>query len=1784
MPATSTPPLAPIALVGIGCRFPGASGPAAFWDLLRDGRDAIREVPPERFDVDEFYDPRPGTPGKIATRWGGFLDAVDQFDAGFFGIAPREASRMDPQQRLLLEVAWEALADGGQVLTHFQPGETGVFVGALSTEYEDLLFDSPESVNVYSLVGSSRSVLAGRLSYALGVEGPSVTVDTACSSSLVALHLACQALRAGECRMALVGGVNLILEPKYSIGFSQARMLAPDGRCKAFDARANGFVRSDGVAVVVLKPLAAALAAGDPIYAVVRGSAVNNDGQSGGLLMTPSQQGQEAVLRAAYGAAGVVPGQVQYVEAHGTGTSAGDPIEAGALGTVLAEGRAPGTRCAIGSVKTNIGHTEGAAGLAGVIKVALSLQRRQLPPSLHCDEPNPAIPWDALPLTVQRELAPWPAHDGPALAGVNSFGISGTNAHVILEEAPDAGAAGEAAPDADPAAALLLPLSARTPEALAGVVRATRDWLGDPANEAVSLRDLGHTASRRRAHLDERLAVVAMSRAGLRDALDAAVRDEVRPGLVRGRQTSDHQRKVAFVFPGQGGQWAGMARDLLAREPVFRAALTACDAALRRYCEWSLLDEIAADADASRLGEIDVVQPAIFAVQVALAAQWRTWGIAPDAVVGHSMGEVAAAHVAGILSLDDAARIICLRSQLLRRTSGRGAMALVALSWEHAARALAGYEDRVAVAASNSPTLTVLSGDPAALEAIMAALQRQGVFCQLVRVDVASHSPQMDPLRPELLRLLDGIQPQAGHTAFASTVTLVRCAGPELDAAYWVSNLREPVRLAATVQQLVAEGYDTFVELSPHPTLIGAVQQMLQPLRGAGRALPSLRRQEDGRAVLLESLGALYTVGCPVAWDALYAGGRAVALPSYPWQRERYWFDDDTGGVAAAMPGQRGPARLGSGGMPLLGQHLAAAGEPGTHLWEMEIGIANLAYLTDHRVQGKAVLPGAAYVELALEATAQALGLGAHALEVMRFHQALVLPERGGVTMQVMLSAPTAERANVQIFSRMAGAGDSGAGSGGAVWTRHASGTVRLAAPTDEEVAQPDAMELAQLRARCAEAVSPGDHYATLAARELDYGPAFQGVGALWRGAGEALARVAVTEPIADRAGAYILHPALLDACFQTLVAALGSGADDADQATETYLPVAIERLRVYDAAVAERIAWCHAVKRDDTSGAGAPGGTAPESITGDLRVLDAAGRVLAEVVGLRAQRLAPDAPRAETARVEDWLYQVMWQESPPRPTDAARVANADAPGTWLLFADRLGVAAALRQQLEARGATCVLVARDDQHDPGAEHDGNGQGNGSNRRHPDDARLDPTDADAYTALLRRLAAGGQPALRGAVHLWSLDAPEPVADDLDRIQAAQDRGSVSLLYLAQALASAEPGAEQREGATPRLWVVTAGAQAVPGADVAENAGDDPLLTLAQTPMLGLARVVPYELPELRCARVDLSAAPTETEIAALAAALWSGDAEDEVALRGAARFVRRLAPYTPPDAPEAEAAASRLEIALPTTVPLGVASVRPGMLDQLALRLVERRAPSPGEVEVQVRAAGLNFIDLMRAMGIYPDQPAGAIPLGIECAGVVVAVGTDVADVRAGDAVVAITPASESCLRTYVTTKACLTFPIPEGMRFAQAAVQPMAYLTAWYALHHLGHMGAGERVLIHAAAGGVGLAALALAQRAGAEVFATAGSAEKRAYLAARGVQHLMDSRSLAFADEVLAATGGAGVDLVLNSLAGAAIPRSLATLGAYGRFLELGKSDIYQDRQLGLGVFRNNISFAAID
>ncbi len=1708
MVATSVPE--PIAIIGIGCAFPGARGPEAFWQLLCEGRSVIREIPPERFGIDHYHDPTPGTPGKIITRWGGFLEQVDQFDPGFFGISNREAESMDPQQRLLLEVAWEAIEDAGLTRRELSNATTGVFVGVSSSDYSDMQLQQQDAstLDVYTLPGTARSIVAGRLSHLLDLKGPSLAVDTACSSSLVAAHLACQSLWNGECNLALVGGVNVILTPEAWSVLSLAHILSPDGCARVFDARANGFVRGEGAGIALLKPLTQAQADGDPIYAVIRGSAINNDGHNSSV-MTPNQQAQAAVLRAAYRHAGIEPGQVHYIEAHGTGTSVGDPIEARALGTVMAGERSLDTPCLIGSVKTNIGHLEAGAGIAGLIKTALCLNHRSIPPSLNFAVPNPAVPWGDLPLRVQQEYREWPIAAGTAWAGVSSFGISGTNVHMVLADSPPEPIA-KCQPSTE--GTYLLPLSAHSPTALAETVIRFRDFVNGELHRH-SLHDLCYSATLRRTHHAHRLAFVCHSQQELTEQLNAYCQ---RTPIVPPRATAhEGVGGPVFVFSGQGAEFWPIDSALLTRFPIFQEVLACCDNLLRAQgTDWSLLEQLTATSAHSRLHETDVCQAAIFACQVALAALWRSWGIVPSAVIGHSLGEVAAAHVAGALSLEQAVTIVFQRGRITKQASGKGAMALVGLSMSAATEAIQDYGSALAVAVSNSPTTSVLSGDPVALATVVAALEEHNIFVRrLPAIDYAAHSPQMEPLKDELADVLHGLTPQNTAIPFYSTVTTTALAGTILHAHYWADNLREPVCFSQTVQHALSEGHRCFLEVHPAQVLLRPMQEVIEHVGAEAAVYTSLRRGNDGATALFQTLGNLYRDGYAVQWEGLYpTDGHYVHLPMTAWQRQRCWLPARD---RVANP-QRANMNSGTSQHPLVGRPIQSAMHPDTYLVQVELGPNSPSYLADHRVYQATVLPAAAYVEMAF-AVAAALGPDdQYTVTDLQLEKALIFPERG--TLPIQIVATIAKKTLVLAYYSCPDGNDRSS------WLYHAKATVRCNHIDDSKTA--GYLSLPSAFQQEAETTFTGqEHYQLMAAHGLEYGPCFQGIEQLWLAGTAAMAKLSLPQSIIAEMPKYHLHPVLLDLAFQSVAAIMQSAATT--RTTGLYLPVALKALHIHHSPLHSVYAQIilHPAQSE-----------ADQHVMADVYLLDSEGQILVEAQGLVLHQVAK-TQSADGRDLNQHLYEMTWKQEP-----LSVVPKSSASGRWLIVGNTEELGQALAQQFQLDNHECLLM-------PSL----NGQ----------EAQADIGNQDFTCRLSTALAQTDKP-LSGIIYL----AAPNVAGANDSSVSMGQSALFDLLRLTQILVKGKEKQHQdgqySEDDLPRLWLITRAAQSVTEADS---------ILLNQAPLWGLVRTINLELPRLRCSCIDLQANLAFEESTFLYQEMRADGPETQIAYRGGQRLVVRLERYvedlTHRQRPVVPGEAIRLETAAP------------GILDNLRLAATERRIPSPAQVEIRVHSAGLNFLDVLSALGLRPDQEGTALTLGMECAGTVTKVGESVTDLQVGDEVLAVAPHSIS---NFACTSAKLVRRKPANLSFQEAATVPVAYLTAYYALHTLGRLRSGERVLIHAAAGGVGLAAVYLAQYLGAEIYATAGSTEKRAFLHELGIPYVMDSRSLAFADEVMAYTHGEGVDLVLNSLAGEAIPNSLALLRTNGRFLEIGKRDIYGHSRLDMGLLKKNIAFFAID
>jgi acyl transferase domain-containing protein/NADPH:quinone reductase-like Zn-dependent oxidoreductase/acyl carrier protein len=1602
----------PLAIVGMSCRFPGGvTSPEQLWDLVVSGRDAVSHFPGDRgWDLDRLYDPDPDHPGTAYTRQGGFLDRAAEFDSEFFGISPREALVMDPQQRLLLEATWEALEDAGIDPTSLRGTDTGVFCGTMYADYQFVAgsSDRREEIEGYLMIASAASVASGRISYTFGFEGPAITVDTACSASLVAIAQACAALRSRECSLALAGGVTVMAQPNIFVEFSRQRAISADGRCKAYGAAADGVGWGEGCGLILLERLSDARRNGRRILGLVRGAAVNQDGASNGLT-APNGPSQERVIRTALAAAGLGPGDVDVVDGHGTGTRLGDPIEAEALLATYGRERSTGPLW-LGSVKSNIGHTQAAAGVASVIKMVQAMRHGVLPPTLHVDEPSPHVDWSSGEIELLTEAREWTDPGRPRRAGVSSFAVSGTNAHLILEEAPeeapaevpeDAPAAG--APVAGPVVAasnLVVPvvLSARGAEAL----RAQADRLRASliARPELGLVDVGFSSAVTRAHLEHRAAVVAADRGRLLAGLAAVASAEPVEGVVDGRAAGG---KAVFVFPGQGAQWAGMAVELLDSSPVFAAEIAACGEALAPFVDWRLEDVLRGVEGAPSLERVDVVQPALWAVMVSLAALWRSYGVTPSAVVGHSQGEIAAACVAGGLSLADGARVVALRSRLVRdRLAGRGGMVSVGLPVGQVEQMLSRFDGRVSVAAVNGPATVVVSGAPDAVDDLLADCDGRGVRARRVAVDYASHSAQVETIEAELLAALAPVSPVSAPVRLYSATVGGFIDTATMDAGYWYRNLRDRVGFEPAVRALIDNGAGCFIEISPHPVLTMAVEETSTAAGTTDRVrvIGSLRRDEGHLTRFVTSLAEAHVAGVAVDWPAHYRGtdARRVPLPTYAFQRTRYW---PTPGNSAGDVRAAGQHRIEH---PILTAAVPVA-DRDEWIFTGRISPETQPWTRDHVVFGTIVVPGAALVEMAHTA---AIHLDQATIGELILETPVLLDDDATRHIQVTIGPPAADgRREIAIYTRPDDPTDQPTET-----TRHAHGWVT--ADTEPTAPFPTPWPPAD-----AEPVAVTSFYADLAELGLDYGPLFQGVQAAWRAGDVVYADVSLADDTAT--GGFGLHPALFDACLHGSMLSRKTGS--AVDLPFSWTGVRLGRAGLTRARVRIRPA----------------GGTAV-----GIDVADDAGVMVAAVDALDLRPIDP----AQLERVQgskNELFQVDWAEVEPAQPTSVQVV-------------RLGA-----------------------------------------DHPD---LD--------ALERALADGAYP-------------PDVVVAEIPATSgepaAAARASAVGALRLVQRWLSSE----SLEAA--RLVVLTRG-----GVAVGDEAPD-----VAQAAVWGLVRSAQSEHPG-RFTLVDVG----------------DGDAPDWGCVLDL-------------DEPQLAVRDGRLLAPRLGRVPQGVTGTawrlgtkRKGSLEDLAIVPSEGGRPlGVGEVRVAVRAAGLNFRDVLIALGMYP----GEAPLGSEAAGVVLEVGAAVTDLKPGDRVFgliadAFGPVAVADRRTIV--------PMPAGLSFVEAAAVPVVYLTAYYGLVDLAGLRAGERLLVHAAAGGVGMAAVQLARHFGAEVFGTASPAKWDA-VRALGVPtgRIASSRELGFREAFLDATGGAGVDVVLNALAGEFVDASLELLPRGGRFIEMGKTDI---------------------
>ena len=1622
--------------------------------MLSGGVDAIREVPEDRFDIDEFYDPDPETPGKTYTRFGGFLDGIDGFDPEFFGISPREAVWIEPQQRLMLETVWEGLERAGYAPATLRGSRTGIFAGVAANEYAHLLSsESVDKIEPYFITGNALNAISGRVAFALGLEGPAVAVDTACSSALVAVHQACQALHSGDCDLALAGGVNVLLSPVTVIAASRARMLSPVGRCKTFDASADGYVRSEGCGILVLKRLSDAERDGDRVCAVISSSAVNHDGASSGLTV-PNGGAQQRLIGAALARAGLTGRDVDYLEAHGTGTPLGDPIEVQAAAAAYGASRDADRPLLMGSVKSNIGHTESASGAAGLIKVVLSLQHEVLPQSLHFETPSPHIPWDSLPVRVVDKAIPWQANGRPRRAGVSSFGFTGTNAHVLIEEAPPQPVTPESDTHEQPFN--VLALSARTPEALVALAQRYEAWLG--AHPEVDLADVCRTAGTGRSHFEHRAALVVDSDQGAREGLAELAENRLRPGVVRGEHT--HRPTTAWLFTGQGSQYPGMARELFDAEPVFAETVTRCADAVGDMLPRPLLEVLfATDREiAQTLRHTSFAQPALFAVEMGLARLWQSWGIEPDVVLGHSVGQYAAACVAGVFSLEDGARLMAERGRLFGSLPEGGRMVAVFTDAKHVEE-LAGEFPRVSVGAYNGPN-TVLSGPGEDLEQIVARFGDEGIRCTWLETSHAFHSELLDPV-------LDEFESYAAQLEFAVPALPLVCnrtgavltAQTPIDAQYWRRHSRQPVQFAESVRTVAALGCSVLMEIGPQPVLTGAAVQVWPDHLAAPRAIVSLRKGVGDRRQIADALAAAYVGGHQPDFASLHRQpNRRLELPTYPFQRRRFW--PRTSGIASS--GFQGAAVSG-----ILGSAKDLAS--GDIVYTSRLSVKSQPWLSDHVIYGTVVVPGATYAAMALAA----VGAPARVKDVF-FYEPIILPEKSSREVQLTLHPlEDGTGSTFKVHSRPYGVRD-------AEWSLNADGTV-VTGVDDEPVSETaDPVDTAIERLN---RMRPQELFETFADMELTWGPTWSGsLKSLWLGEGEAIGDIVVGEELAEQLGTEPMHPVLMDLCTGVAFPAFPALLAAEQGVHDLFLPLRYGQVMLREKM--PRRFYCRA--RWHTSALDS------ETQVFDLDFVDRDGRQLGGIREFTVKR----APREALLRglggdATRLLYTLGWHEVPPPASEDATGAN----GTWLISGF---------DELAAKVPGCIPFDR------------------------------TTDPEPLGQLLAQAHERGLP-FSGVV--WRSTGPSAEESSAD----VAARLETEIANLLSAVHTVQGGSQNGSVKLPNgLWIITERA-------VATESGEpvDPV----QAALWGFGRTTINEEPALRCKLVDCDG--SKEAVHALANLLATPIDEPELALRQGKLLASRLLPW-----------ARSGHLTVPRSADFVLAPTERGAIDNLRLTETDVPPAEEGYVQVRVEAAGLNFRDVLNVLGLYPGDPG---PIGGDFAGIVTQLGSGVTGLEVGQRVYGF---MQGAFSSRFNVPVQLVAPVPDGLSPVAAATIPAAALTARLAFDWA-QLQPGDRVLIHAASGGVGLAAIQMAQQHGAIVFATA-STYKRATLRKMGVKYVYDSRTTDFADEILADTDGAGVDVVLNSLTNEGfLEATVRATAQNGRFAEIAKRDIWTPEQM---------------
>ncbi|CAN5493083.1 type I polyketide synthase [soil metagenome] len=1634
---------------------PNANSLASFWKFLLRGGSASKPLKKDRWDWRQWYDEDQQRPGKSYAAKASYLDAdIRQFDPLAFGMSPREAESLDPQQRLLLESTWEAFEDAGLPLETMSGSSTGVFVGGFCLDHM-VMQAQPSNrhlVNAHSAGGVMMTVLSNRISHAFNLRGPSLTLDTACSSSLVALHYACQSLRLRECDMALAGGVNVMTRPDFPIIMSKGHFLSPHGECHTFDETAAGYGRGEGAGILLIKRLEDAIESGDLIHAVVRASGVNQDGHTDGISL-PNSQAQEALIRQVYRVADLPFADVDYVEAHGTGTQAGDSAELAAINKTFSEGRTK--KLIVGSVKSNIGHLEAAAGVAGVLKAIGILKNRQVPKNLHFKNPNPKIPFAdyCVEVATQTKALPSPSEKPTLYAAINSFGYGGTNAHVVLESAP---LPTDEEPTGENSSLRVIPFSAQSEKALRDLAGKFAFQLGQAS--VGSLTDFAHTSAFHRSHLNYRGAAVAGDIDNLRSQLIAASTGEAHEGVVLSSKAAETPSGLVFVYTGMGPQWWAMGQELIRTEPIVSAAIDEIDAFFSGLAGWSLREAMLAPESSSRIERTELAQPANFALQVALTRLWASYGIHPTAVVGHSVGEVVAAYVAGVYSLEEAVLVSYHRSRLQQTTAGLGSMLAVGLP-EREAEELLAQAPGVSVAAINSFSAVTLSGDTAQLKEIAAALEKRGVFHKFLRVEVAYHSPQMDPLREQLLEALAPLAPKPTLLPLYSTAYGLIVPSSDWSAEYWWHNVRQPVRFAAAMQTLFAHGYANFLEIGPHPVLGNSIKECAAHLERKVRCFTSLRRNEPELPRLLLTVAELYCAGYTPNWSTLApAEGRFLPGPQYPWQRETLWLESERSKME----------RLGLPGSVYLNRSVITLNP----CWEVEINRNYFPFLFDHGVQDQTVFAGMGYIEAAITLNRQLQEKPAVVLENISFERVLIVDQS---KLQYLVTEYDAEGGRFNISCRTEGE-ELGA-------SRHCRG--RLLPQADPQVRK---LDLKALRQKCADAVDVNAFYEDLSRRGLHYGPTFRPTREIHAGENCYLLKLDASGTLADET--HLLHPTLFDAAIQPILFCSGMKG--------LFVPFSVEQFE-YFARPSSAELYVYGELSFQTE----------SRLVAHVSLMDASGEVLAHARRMSLQVIDMKAGLPE----ESPFYRLVWKPS------SLKEATAPIEGAFIL-ADPADSDLALAEALVAALPGAQLVS------------------------------EPSPPGFGVVEMIKQLSFATPANRPhLISLWGTSLP-------DSPDAPSFSEKIIGLLQATALVIGEVD----------VTLVTRQAKAVlPGETIALWPGFS---------LNALGLVAQNEYEGLFCRTIDLSKSGP-AEASTILDEIASGQT-GEIAYRDGLRYENFLTTV------ETKNTGGNL-VTRSVDEPIELQVGTKGKIESLYYQPAERTAPGPGEIEIRIHRSALNYKDLLKVEGrLHPgafEDTFNESDFGMECSGIVLRSGPE-SKFSPGDRVVAILTRG---FRSVATVPDAFAIKLPANLDMDAAAI-PVVYLAAYHGLIHVARLQPGERLLIHHASGGLGVAAVQIARWIGAEIFATAGSEEKQQYLRRQGITQVYSSRSLDFGQRISEATNGEGVDVVIGAQTGQAMHVSLNLLRTGGRYIEIGKKDIAEDNGLPMRAFNRNLIFASVD